>query len=290
MDKLPFILVLISIFTHAYWNYLIKSSENKHIFTALSKVAEAVIFAIPAIYFFMVSDFKVSFLWLILVASVITFFNYFFLSSAYKYGELSLVYPVSRSSIIFLPVLAYFFIGETVDTVGIIAIVLIILGTFVMHLDSFDKKGVRSILSNIGNKGSLYALLAALAVAGYTLWDKVSVTKMEPFLYFYLYTLVIAVFYNLFASLKFSKLEIKTEWRKNRPKIIQVGFFNSFTYILVLMALTMSKATYVGGLRQLSIVIGAFLGYKLLNENLSKPKIAGILISIIGGSLIYIAN
>ncbi|WP_420603785.1 EamA family transporter [Flagellimonas sp.] len=290
MDKLPFILVLISIFTHAYWNYLIKSSENKHIFTALSKIAETAIFAIPAIYFFTVSDFKVSFLWLIHVAALITFFNYFFLSSAYKYGDLSLVYPVSRSSIIFLPVLAYFFIGETVDTVGIVAIVLIILGTFIMHLDSFDKKGVRSILSNIGNKGSVYALLAALAVAGYTLWDKVSVTKMEPFLYFYLYTLVIAVFYNLFASFKFSKLEVKSEWQKNRSKIIQVGFFNSFTYILVLTALTMSKATYVGGLRQLSIVVGAFLGYKLLNENLSKPKIAGILISIIGGSLIYIAK
>ncbi|MGX1927755.1 EamA family transporter [Flagellimonas sp. 2504JD4-2] len=290
MDKLPFILVLISIFTHAYWNYLIKSSENKHIFTALSKIAETAIFAIPAIYFFTISDFKVSFLWLILVAAVITFFNYFFLSSAYKYGDLSLVYPVSRSSIIFLPVLAYFFIGETVDTVGIMAIVLIILGTFVMHLDAFSKKGVRTILSNIGNKGSVYALLAALAVAGYTLWDKVSVTKMEPFLYFYLYTLVIAVFYNLFTSFKFSKLEVSTEWRKNRSKIIQVGFFNSFTYILVLTALTMSKATYVGGLRQLSIVVGAFLGYKLLNENLSKPKIVGILISIIGGSLIYIAK
>ena len=64
-----------------------------------------------------------------------------------------MVYPVSRSSIIFLPVLAYFFIGETVDTIGIIAIVLIILGTFVMHLDSFDKKGVRSILVKYWKQG-----------------------------------------------------------------------------------------------------------------------------------------
>ena len=129
MDKLPFILVLISIFTHAYWNYLIKSSENKHIFTALSKLAEITIFAIPAVYFLSITTFKVDFLWLILIASIITFLNYFFLSSAYKYGELSLVYPVSRSSIIFLPIFAYFFIGETVDTIGIIAILLIVLGT-----------------------------------------------------------------------------------------------------------------------------------------------------------------
>lgn len=290
MDGLPFTLVLISIFTHAYWNYLIKRSENKHIFTALSKIAEITIFAIPAIYFLTITTFKISFLPLIIIASIITFLNYFFLASAYKHGELSLVYPVSRSSIIFLPIFAYFFIGERVDTVGIIAIVLILLGTFVMHLDSFDKKGIKSIASNINNKGSIYALLAALAVAGYTLWDKISISKMEPFLYFYFYTFIIACFYNVFTFSKFSKDEIKNEWSKNKSSIMQVGFFNSFTYILILTALTMSKATYVGGLRQLSIVIGAFLGYKLLGENLNKPKTVGILISVIGGSLIYLAK
>lgn len=290
MDKLSFTLVLISIFTHAYWNYLIKSSENKHIFTALSKVVEVVIFGIPAVYFLTVTDFQILFLLLILVASTITFLNYFFLANAYRYGDLSLVYPVSRASIIFLPVFAYFFIGESVDVTGIAAIILILLGTIVIHLDSFDKKGIRNIMYNIRNKGSIYALLAAMAVAGYTLWDKISVTKMEPFLYFYLYTFVIACAYNIFIFSKFSKNDIRNEWNKNKSRIVQVGFFNSFTYILILIALTMSKATYIGGLRQLSIVAGVFLGYKFLGETLSKPKIIGILISVIGGSLIYLAK
>lgn len=278
MDIYPFALVLISLFSHAYWNYLIKSSENKHIFTGLSKLAEIVIFGIPAIYFLILTDFQVSFFLLVLIASIITFLNYFFLSSAYSYGDLSLVYPVSRSSIIFLPIFAYFFIGERVDAVGLTAIIFILLGTFVMHLDSFNKKGVRKIFVNINNKGSIYALLAALAVAGYTLWDKISISKMEPFLYFYLYTFIIACFYNIFNFSKFSSNEIKGEWKKNKSRIIQVGFFNSFTYILILTALTMSKATYVGGLRQLSIVIGAFLGYKLLGEKLGTPKLTGITI------------
>lgn len=290
MDKLPFSLVLISIFTHAYWNYLIKSSENKHVFTAFSKLAEVIIFALPAIYFLTTTPFHSHFVGLILVAATITFLNYFFLSSAYKYGDLSLVYPVSRSSIIFLPVLAYFFIGETIDHIGLLAILLILLGTVVMHLDSFDLAGIKSFLINIRNKGSIYALLAALAVAGYTLWDKISISKMEPFLYFYLYTFIIACFYNLFVSTRFSRKELQQEWSLNKFKIIQVGFFNSFTYILVLTALTMSKATYVGGLRQLSIVVGAFLGYKLLGERLGKPKVVGILVSIIGGSLVYLAR
>ncbi len=290
MDTLPFTLVMISIFTHAYWNYLIKRSENKHIFTALSKLAEITIFLIPAIHFLATTGFKMEFLLLITVAASITFLNYFFLASAYKYGDLSLVYPISRSSIIFLPIIAFYFIDERIDGIGISAILMILLGTFVMHMESPNKQGIQTILKNIGNKGSIYAMLAALAVAGYTLWDKISISKMEPFLYFYMYTFIVAICYNSMISIKFKKEQIKREWRINRARILQVGFFNSFTYILILTALTMSKATYVGGLRQLSIVIGAFLGYKLLGEKLTLPKIIGIVISIIGGSLIYWAK
>jgi len=290
MDKLPFALVLISIFTHAYWNYLTKSSGNKHIFSALSKLCEMAIFGIPAVYFLSVTEFQPYFLLLIVVASVITFFNYFFLSSAYKHGDLSLVYPVSRSSLLFLPIMAYLFIDERIDGTGTMAIALIFVGTLVMHLDSFSNIGVRTIIRNINNKGSMYALLAAFSVAGYTLWDKIAITRMEPFLYFYLYTLLVTCFYNAFCFSKYSKEEIKHEWKINMSRIVQVGFLNSFTYLLVLMALVMSKATYVGGLRQLSVVIGVFLGYKLLGEKMGISKIAGIGISIIGGSLIYLAR
>ena len=290
MTIFPFCLVIISIFTHAYWNYLIKSSKNKHVFTSLSKLSEILIFAIPAIYFLFTTEFRIEFILLITVAASITFLNYFFLASAYKYGDLSLVYPVSRSSIIFLPLFAYYFIDERIDSIGLLAILSILIGTFVMHMESLTVQGIRTIIKNISNRGSFYAIMAALAVAGYTLWDKISISKMEPFLYFYLYTFIVAILYNSVTFIKFRKDELREEWKLNRSKIIQVGFFNSFTYILILTALTMSKATYVGGLRQLSIVIGAFLGFRFLGEKMTLPKIVGIIISIIGGSLIYLAK
>ncbi|MFY0598338.1 MAG: EamA family transporter [Cyclobacteriaceae bacterium] len=290
MDILPLALVLVSTLTHAYWNYLIKSSRNKHIFTALSKLSEVIIFLIPAVYFLINSEFQIGFIWLVVVAATITFLNYFFLASAYKHGELSLVYPISRSSTIFLPILAFYFIDEKIDEVGATAVLLILLGTFVMHMETQSRGGMRAALRKIKNVGSLYAVLAALTVAGYTLWDKISISKMQPFLYFYMYTFIVAIIYNAFTFMKFDKTEIKREWNINRYKVVQVGFFNSITYIMILIALTMSKVTYVGGLRQLSIVAGAFLGYKLLGEKMSLPKIVGILISLVGGALIYLAE
>lgn len=290
MTTVAFILVIASLFSHAYWNYLIKSSRNKHAFTGLSKLAEIVIFAIPALFFLSSSLLKVEYLVLVLVASGITFMNYYFLSNAYTHGDLTLIYPISRSSVIFLPLLAFIFIGELIDSIGSIAISLVIIGTFVMHLKGFDRASFKSILNRLNNRGTLFALLAALAVAGYTLWDKVSISKMQPFLYFYFYTCFIGLFYCVFNLMKYGYAEIKSEWRLNSQKIIKVGFLNSITYIMVLTALEMSKATYIGGLRQLSIVVGAYFGYRFLGEQLSRPMIAGMLISVSGAILIYLAN
>ncbi|MCB0280775.1 MAG: EamA family transporter, partial [Calditrichaeota bacterium] len=238
MEALPFALVLLSTVSHAYWNYLIKRSSNKHIFTALSKLAETTLFAIPAVYFLLHTEFQPNFLLLISVAALITSFNYYFLSQAYQHGDLSLVYPLSRSSILFLPVLAYFTIGETIDLTGFVAIVLIVLAVLIIHLRSLSRSGLQSLFHQLHNKGTVFALLAALTVAGYTLWDKIAIRSMQPFLYFYLYTVLITIVYSSFTILFFRRSEIKSEWQRNKSAIIQVGFFNSFTYILVLIALT----------------------------------------------------
>lgn len=176
------------------------------------------------------------------------------------------------------------------DTVGWIAAILILLGTIVLHLESFAPDSLKALWKNLKNRSTVYSLMAAFTVAGYTLWGKIAVEKMQPFLYLYLYTLIVAVMYALVIGVRFTKSEIQSEWKERKFKIIQVGFFNSFSYWLTLIALTMSKAAYVGGLRQLSVVAGAFLGYRYLNENIGFPRMVGILLSLAGGALIYFAE
>lgn len=290
MTSLAFILVFVSLFTHAYWNFLLKDSGNKQIFIALSKVAEVVLFALPAVYLLSLSSLNFYLLGVVCVGAVITFFNYLFLSQAYQQGELSLAYPISRSGILFLPFLAWLLIDEKMDTVGWIAAILILLGTIVLHLESFAPDSLKVLWKNLKNRSTVYSLMAAFTVAGYTLWGKIAVEKMQPFLYLYLYTLIVAVMYALVIGVRFTKSEIQSEWKERKFKIIQVGFFNSFSYWLTLIALTMSKAAYVGGLRQLSVVAGAFLGYRYLNENIGFPRMVGILLSLAGGALIYFAE
>lgn len=113
---------------------------------------------------------------------------------------------------------------------------------------------------------------------------------MKPFLHFSFYTIITACIYSIYCFIKFSKTTIKSEWVNYKYKIIPVGVLNSFTYMLVLISLSKSKATYAGGIRQLSVVVGAYLGYKFMAEKLSLPKLTGIGISTAGTCLIYIAK
>ncbi len=45
MRLIPYTLVLISAFTHAYWNFILKRAKGTQVFIGLSKVAEIVLFA-----------------------------------------------------------------------------------------------------------------------------------------------------------------------------------------------------------------------------------------------------
>ncbi len=90
--------------------------------------------------------------------------------------------------------------------------------------------------------------------------------------------------------MKFSRNDVKKEWQNNKLSIVQVAFFNTFTYVLILIALGISKATYVGTLRQLSLVIGVFPGWKYLNESISLSRITGVILLVIGGGLTLFAG
>ena len=116
------------------------------------------------------------------------------------------------------------------------------------------------------------------------------VEAINPFLYFYSYTFVTALFYLLLLSARASRVNIRAEWAQHRWSIVAVAVLNTFTYLLVLVALSMSKASYVGALRQVSLVIGIFLGWWFLNENIPRPKLVSVLLLVAASGLIALAR
>ena len=292
MELFAYSLVLLSALTHAYWNFVLKRAGGTQSFIGLSKVAEITIFSIPFCYLVIKNEIPIFNYWLFyVVGALLVILNYIFLGQAYKRGNLSMVYPISRAgALLFLPFLAFSFIGEKVDLVGVIAILLIFVGLFAVQLKSFSWNEIVSVIAGFKNSAILLALLAALTTAFYTLWDKHSISFLSPFIYFYAYTAIVGLVYAAFILVKHPFDEIKSEWKSHKFSIIQVGFFNTFTYLLVLYSLQTGKTSYVIALRQLSIAFGVFLGWKFLGEEMPFLKKVGIGTLLAGCLLISLAR
>lgn len=292
MEFFAYVLVLVSALTHAYWNFVLKRAGGTQVFIGLSKAAEIVIFIVPFVYLVIKNDIAIFDYWLFYgIGALLVIFNYFFLGQAYKRGELSMIYPVSRAgALLFLPVSAFLLIGEKIDAIGVISISLIVIGLFAIQLNEFNLQEIGLVFSKFKSPAIVLALLAALTTAFYTLWDKHSISFLSPFIYFYAYTAIVGIAYAAFILAKYPFENVKNEWRVHKFPIIQVGFFNTFTYLLVLYSLQTGKTSYVIALRQLSIFFGVFLGWKFLQEPLPSPKKVGIGILLGGCLLISLAR
>jgi len=294
MSLWPFTLILLSTFTHAWWNFLAKQADQKDIFFGLSKFAEVAIFALPFGWMVARGGFAApgegSRAGLYVgVAALLIFAYYIFLAQAYKRADLSVAYPIARSSGLFLPFLAYLFLGETIDGVGATAVSLVVLGVLLIPLPSFHRRDITHLLGQLRQPGVLFALLTALVVASYTLWDKTAVAHLNPFVYYYGYTAVSSLFYVILLS-RFPRPQIRHEWQRHRRAIVLVAVLDVFTYVMVLYALNLSKATYAGTLRQFSLVVAVFLGWRFLGEPAPPPKLVGVALLIGGTALILVAR
>jgi drug/metabolite transporter (DMT)-like permease len=292
VQPLDYGIVLSSTATHAYWNFLLKRSRGGSVFVALSKVAEAVLLA-PAFIWLYARAFPIgqSTWGLVIVGALLVLFNYASLARAYASGDLSLVYPISRAGILFfLPLFGFVVFRERLSAGGWTALVVIVVGIVVSQLPDFTLASLRALAPRLRSESVGFALAAALFAAIYTVWDKRAIQRMPSFAYFYAYTTIVAIVYMAFVWRRQTAGEVRVVWQSHWSSIVQVGLFNSVTYLLVLIALRNETSSYVVAIRQLSIVWGVLLGRLVLGEAVGRPKQVGIALLLIGCAMVALVH
>ena len=179
MSLLAFVLIIISAFMHATWNYLAKRSEGSFTFVWLYMVVSLIVYAPFVVLIVIFQGITIGWLEIGLIAgSAIIHLAYALtLQKGYTVGDLSLIYPVARGTgPMLVAILAVFIYDEQLNAVGIIGISLIILSVFILTGGLQVLKQSTSILP------LAYGLLVGIMIAGYTLFDKgaVSVFLISP--------------------------------------------------------------------------------------------------------------
>jgi uncharacterized membrane protein len=76
--------------------------------------------------------------------------------------------------------------------------------------------------------------------------------------------------------------QIRAEWRDHKSALFAVGLLSPISYILVLTALVVAPVSYVAPAREISILLGALLGTRLLAEGDSLRRLAASSAMVLG--------
>jgi len=293
LTPLSILLVLISAFIHSSWNFFTKRGNFPIEFFFWVPLL-GVIFYLPFFIGFGVLpsiflDPPLGLWWKVILSGIFEAIYFVCLIKAYQIGDLSLIYPVSRSAPLFTQIWAVLFIGETLSGLGVLGIGLVMIGLFVIPLKDFRPQTSVISFSRINLRALFLAFLAALASSIYSVIDKAAIEMIHPIYYLWLINLLMSFFIGLYLLIQ-KKIFFWKIWGELKWKILLVSILLNAAYLLVLMAMVTSKVSYVVAFRQAGALFGALMGILLLKEAHWQTRITGALILTAGLILIGLAK
>jgi len=286
-----FVLVFISVFMHAAWNFMSKKDSPSMALYLLAAAAGGLIWS-GALFFCQVDVMALpwQFWAFFLISNCFEVLYFLALSHGYRQGDISLVYPLGRALPVILVavVTSLFGIGKIPALQAFIGMAVIFAGCIIMPLENW--KSFK--LSTYCNKLLFWVLMIGVGTTGYTIFDSMAmeilnnVPGRSPLFktIFYIFIVQMAITATLavpvFVSRE-SRRELKALCKSYSPYV--AGIFSASAYVLILLAMKfVTNVSYIQAFRQMSLPLGVLAGIFILKEKCSPPKLVGILLVVSG--------
>ncbi len=280
-------LVVVAALLHAFWNLLAKHAHDSSAFMWWGVTVGSVWYAA-----WVVTQVPLALpreIWVTFGLSLAAEIAYVLaITRGYANGDLSQVYPIARGA---PPLLIAFwsavFFTERLPVLGYIGILLLIVGVYLSSLPTLGDflKPLRAI----SHRPAQWGIVAAVCVATYTVLDKVNLASSTPIVYNAWVYLGIAVCYAPFALSPANRNSTFSEFRSNWRWILIGSVATVGSYMLALIGMSLTSASYVGAVRASSVVIGALFGWLLLKEKLGIIRVTAAVVMVCGLLLLALA-
>jgi drug/metabolite transporter (DMT)-like permease len=272
MSLSAFALALGAALLHASWNVLLAGARDSEAATAVATLAGVALLAPVAIVSGGVESAALPFAG----ASAVIHVAYLaLLARAYRGGEVSVVYPISRGV---APVLVLAAgaaaLGEGASVVQVAGVLAVSAGVFLVQ-----SGGTRLVRRDL-----LFGLAIAAVIAAYTLVDAEGVERSRAPAYLALLLTPAAVVYATALWIGGRGRELRAELR---PRAALTGLFVVGAYGLVLGALRMADAAPVAAVRESSVVIAALMAAAFLHEQVGSRRLGGA--ALVAGGVAAVA-
>ena len=284
---------------HAGWNFFGKKTSPTLAFFFLTMVAGAVLFSpLVALNWSLIRAFNSEIILLLFLTGFFQSLYLWGLAEAYKAGDMSIAYPIARSSPLIMVGVSTFLLGQqqAISVQAVLGMGMIVIGCLLIPLPSFKAFTWR----NYANRTTLFALVAAFATAGYSLVDNRATFLMRHLqddggqalagasdvaLVYVTLQSAFAVIWMVWFVLRTSsqRQECQQLLRHQWQAVLLTGGLMLGTYSLVILSMAfVDNVSYVVAFRQLSIPLGVLFAVIGFGESLRGPKIMGVLITFIG--------
>ncbi|ATC64312.1 EamA family transporter [Nibricoccus aquaticus] len=287
MSALALVIVLIAAFMHATWNLAAKRAGGGIPFVWLCGTMALVLYLPVTVAYCATHPVALSStaLGVILGGGIAKIAYSLLLQRGYRTGDFSLIYPLARGT------------GPLLSTIAAIAIFherptpLALVGGAVIVASVFYLTGGPQLLHQSRahlRQAIFYGVACGLVIAIYTVWDQRAVAHLHipPILYDAGTQIVVTASLTPFALRRRS--EIAFEWRTHRWHALTIAVLGSTGYVLILTAMKFTPVSYIAPAREISIVIGAFFGAKILKEGDTRRRLfaaSGMALGIIALAL-----
>jgi drug/metabolite transporter (DMT)-like permease len=289
MTLLELSIVLVSAILHAGWNAYAKDNPNPTAFLAIMG-AMTVCAGLALLPFVDLSMVPRDVWWLLAGTGVIHTFYQIFLGRSYERGDLSVVYPIARSTPAFVALIAIPLLDDPVSPAGGGGIGIVMLGMWLVHTEG--RVSWRALTA----PGIGYAYLTLLATVGYSITDKLAMAKLRAtewtqpvpsaVVYFFLLTAAHTALFVPYALARVPRSAFRAVLGERWGRLL-VGVAGSvISYVLILEALRTASVSYVTAVRQTSVVFAAAIAAVMLKERPSRPRVLGSVLTVAGVGLI----
>lgn len=264
-------IVLFSAFLHAGWNAMLKAVDDRAGVLGAVSLAHA----LAGVVLIALSPVPDRASWpSIFVSTVVHYGYYLLLFRAYRHGDLSQVYPISRGlAPAFVALSAYGLIGESLGPLGWVGLALVSGGICLLALQRGAAQAQRSTIG--------LAVLLGLCIGTYSVADGIGIRQAGT-----------ATGYMgwLFLCEAPVPLAIALHRRRNRgyfaPRTMLLGMLGGIAavtaYGLVLYVKTIAPLGAVSAVRESSVIIAALIGVVWFGERPWKGRMLAAVIVALG--------
>ncbi len=278
MSGTAFAIVAAAALLHALWNAMVKASGDRAVTLGMIALGHLILGGIAACFLPWPGWQTAPYI----AASTIIHWGYYWLIyHAYRLGDLSLVYPISRGVAPVLVTLgAMTAVGETLSAMGWAGVLAVSAGVMLLAMGEV-RRGVSGAAAGL-------ALLLGLVIAAYSLTDGTGARVSDSVAGYIAWLFVcegIAAAWLL--AIRFRRLR----GLGPRPWALGIagGIASAVAYGLAIWAKTIAPFGLVSALRETSVVIAAGIGMVWFGERPWRPRLLAALVVAGGAAAIALA-